>query len=254
MNGPNTTARLRATVTALGGVGLLVASPVVFAHSQLVEPPPRTAEDYLMDGPCGGVVSTTESTTFVAGENVVIRWSVAQNHSAQFRVAFSPSGDVGFDDWVLGVRPDISGEVEYEQELALPECVCDDCALQLLQYSSPTMLAGYYSCADIELTQPEGGSLPACEAMSGDDGGLPQDDTGDEPATSADGGDQDGGATTGAATPGGATEGDAPAQSKQDDGGCSLGNPTRGSFGWSFGYLAFALVCLRRRRISEPRA
>lgn len=238
---------------------MFVASPVAYAHSRLVEPPARTADDYLMDAPCGDVGSTAESTTFVAGEDVVIRWSVTQNHSSQFRVAFSPSGDAGFDDWVLGVRPDISGELEYEQALSLPECVCDDCTLQLLQYSSPTMLAGYYSCADIELTQPEGANLPACEAMGGgtgstsaaDDSGSPQDDTGDEPAST---GAHDGGGTTGAATPGGATDGDGPAQSTQDDGGCTLGSPTRNSLGWSLGCLAFALACVRRRRVSEPRA
>ncbi len=213
----------------------------VSAHSRLVDPPSRSEDDFLMEGPCGAVAAGADRTVFEAGQTTVLRWELTQNHNAQFRVAFSPGGDEGFDDWVLGMRPDVTGELSYDQELELPECVCDTCSLQLLQYSSMTMLAGYYSCADIELTQPEGGRLPACAGSEGEDStsgsgldtgtaGEAPSESGSEPAPST--------TTTGAA----ATESSGAGQ--QDAGGCRVAPSRSASPVW----LAFALVGLRRRR------
>ena len=126
-----------------------------------------------MEAPCGGVAAGGQRTSFEAGSTTTLAWRLTQNHNAEFRVAFSPTAEDQFEDWVLGSRPDVEGQFEYEQPITLPSCTCDQCAIQLLQYTSPTMLEAYYSCADIELTQPEGGDLPPCDEADGTTGGVP---------------------------------------------------------------------------------
>ena len=130
------------------------------AHSRLVQPPSRSEIDFLMEGPCGGE-PRGEPMQYEAGELVEMRWAATQSHSNSYRVAFSPADDEGFEENVLGSRPDDPEVFDYVQPVPMPMCTCDDCTLQLRQLTETGMLA-YFSCADIQLVAPEGVELPEC--------------------------------------------------------------------------------------------
>lgn len=130
------------------------------AHSRLLEPPSRSEIDFLMEGPCGGEPRGA-ATRYEAGEVVEMRWTATQSHSNTYRVAFSPAGDEGFEQNVLGSRPDDRDVFDYVQPVPMPMCTCDDCTLQLQQLTETGLLA-YYSCADIELVAPAGTEVPPC--------------------------------------------------------------------------------------------
>lgn len=131
-----------------------------------------------MDAPCGGVERGDNPTVYEAGSTVDVSWVLTQNHFNQFRVAFSPGDDLGFDDNVIGTLPDETSVFEYTQAVPLPACTCEACTLQLVQFTATGNL-GYYSCADIELVAPEGEDLPVCAAAepggSSSSGGAPSE-------------------------------------------------------------------------------
>ncbi|MEM6995006.1 MAG: DUF6595 domain-containing protein [Myxococcota bacterium] len=215
-----------------------------FAHSRWAEPPSRTDEDFLTDGPCGGA-PVGARTQLVAGESVDVRWVLTQNHSSVFRIAFSAQGDEGFDDWVLGTRPDEAGVLEFEQALPMPQCICSECTLQLLQYASPQMTVAYHSCADIELTQPEGGQLPDCTQAAADSGTGADDSAtgGDDSATGA--ASEDGGDATTGEEPVGSDGNSEPAASEASS-GCRAAERESAPSVWLW---LFVLASIRRSRL-----
>lgn len=129
---------------------------------------PRSADSNLKSGPCGNVAPTTTRTTYAPGEMVTIEWEETINHPGWYRIAFSPSGDTGFDANVLkdNITDTQNGSVtysdpstfhKYSTTVTLPETLCESCTLQLIQVMTdrnpPT---NYYSCADIRIV--EGGA------------------------------------------------------------------------------------------------
>ncbi len=195
-----------------------MAPAAASAHSRLVEPPSRSDEDFLMEGPCGGV-PRGESTRLEAGSTVALRWVATQTHFNVYRVAFSPAGDQGFEDGVLGSRPDDAGVLEYEQPVPLPMCICADCTLQLAQFTA-TGNEAYYSCADIELVAPAGDDLPQCASVGGTTSG------GDASSTTSAAAATDDPTTTGALDSTSAqSDSSGTDPSEREASGCSAGRP-----------------------------
>lgn len=211
---------------------MCLAPRVAQAHQRLVYPPSRSLDDFLTEGPCGAVARTGEVTTLTAGDTIDLQWTLSQNHNNTFRVAFSPAADEGFEANIIGTLPDVSDQYDYSQAIALPECVCDDCTLQVAQFT-PTGNAAYYSCADIQLVPPEGMNLPSCDEVAGTTAGS-EPEPEPEPGTSGPG--QTGTDTAGPGSP----------DSGQDQAGCNLNSGNLGGPG--IGLLWLLLAASYRRR------
>lgn len=160
---------MRRVLFALLALPLVAAVPAVArGHANLTEPAPRNLEANKT-GPCGSPRTATPHV-LTAGESITVRWVETIEHPGWYRIAFSPSADVGFDENVLlDDIPDTQGGAMphlYEATITLPQEPCTDCTLQMIQYMSettpPTL---YFSCADLIL-----------EAPAAPDGGL--DDAG----------------------------------------------------------------------------
>lgn len=164
------------------GLAIVTVPGVAQAHSSWLEPPARTEDYALMEGPCGDI-PRGESTQYTAGQVVQTRWGSTQNHFNVFRVSFSPAADAGFAQNIIGSRPDEEDVFDYTQPLTMPICTCDDCTLQLTQFTATGLLA-YYSCADIELVAGEGRDVPPCMAATGESGEGPGTSTGATPGAS----------------------------------------------------------------------
>lgn len=181
-----------------------------------------------MEGPCGGV-PRGEPTRYDAGEVVDMRWIATQNHFNVYQVAFGAANDEGFEENVLGTRPDEEGVFEYLQPVPMPMCTCDDCTIQLAQFTATGKLA-YYSCADIELVAPDGTDVSPCVASVGETGDV-ETTTGADASTSGDPGsttvtDAEASSTS-VASPGTSGTGSTPQESTPPDtttdGGCRAG-------------------------------
>ncbi len=226
------------------GLAIVILPSVAQAHSSWLEPPARTEDYALMEGPCGDT-PRGEATQYTAGQVVQTRWGSTQNHFNVFQVAFSPAADEGFDQNIIGSRPDEEDVFDYMQPLTMPMCTCDDCTLQLTQFTATGKLA-YYSCADIELVAPQGRDVPPCVPATVESGEGPGTSTGviegttsgDGPASTTD--DNTGAPATSESSGGSAAEGAEPASS----GGCrAASSDTSGGFA-----LWMGLVWGLRRR------
>ena len=235
------------------GLAIVTMPGLAQAHSSWLEPAARTEDYALMEGPCGDV-PRGEPTQYTAGQVVQTRWGSTQNHFNVFRVSFSPAADAGFAENILGSRPDEEGVFDYTQPLTMPMCTCEDCTLQLTQFTATGKLA-YYSCADIELVAADGGDVPPCMSATGETGGSDESggtSTGDAPGTSSGSGsstssEEDSGSLATSESSGGS--GGAQDTESSSSGGCRVGNAgSSGGFAISLGLL-WGL----RRRGRSPR-
>jgi BIM1-like copper acquisition factor len=158
------------------------------AHIDLLSPPPRVGgfpDSNLRQRPCGqrttGRVADKVSV-FRPGEVLSVTWDVYVQHSSYFRLAFDLDGADSFSDrpaapakaeqddptllpagegeFILGYIEDKAGQLDHvEHDVILPSRACDNCTLQLIQFSYglPIEQATYYQCADIVL---EGEPVP----------------------------------------------------------------------------------------------
>lgn len=259
---------MKKLAAGLGGIlaafGLAASAS---AHQHLLEPPSRSEDDFLMDSPCGGVERGDDPTVYEAGSTVDVSWVLTQNHFNQFRIAFSAGNDAGFDDNVIGTLPDVNGQFDYTQAVPMPACTCEDCTLQLVQFTATGNL-GYYSCADIELVAASGERLPECavsEPGGSSSAGGGDDDSGSSGAAASSSSGESTSMSTGpsmeATTGDGSdgtsgspqdTSGESSANAPQDaknDGGC--GCRTRGGWhrdpGWLWMLGGLSLGWRRRR-------
>lgn len=130
---------------------------------------PRSADNGLKTGPCGGIARTATPAQFTPGQVIEVSWKETVNHPGSYRIAFSPANDSGFDNTVLYTAVDTLGTETpvphfYKTTIALPTQSCEACTLQLIQVmteSTPPSL--YYSCADIRIAAAAtgGGTTPA---------------------------------------------------------------------------------------------
>lgn len=219
-----------ASILALG-----THSTPALAHIDLQSPIPRASgfpDTYLRRQPCGQVRNgrvPEKVSVFRPGESIDVVWDVYVQHVSYFRVSFDSAGDDSFSErsvrppdpatddlealpasegeTILAYVPDPRGDVDHvEQRVTLPREECDDCTLQLIQftYGLPLDEATYYQCADIRL---EG--TPVEETPVVDDG-TPRADAGASEAGSS-----------------------APVASAADESsGCALGHPVSTRSGW----------------------
>jgi hypothetical protein len=125
--------------------------------------------------------SSDRVTTFAPGDTIKVRFDEYVGHDGRYRIAFDPDGaDLpDFNQYILLDEPDprgSAGNLEgglWEFEVTLPDMVCDNCTLQLIQVMDgntvdrvldPSTRGGtYFQCADIVLAEgtPAGGIPPA---------------------------------------------------------------------------------------------
>ena len=184
---------------------------VASAHLDLTMPTSRYGPDVLKTGPCGvsGGQRTDNVSYFEPGQTIEVRWQEYIDHPAHYRIAFDQDGDDDFvdpatmmelysNDAVLldGIADKGPGERDYVATVTLPDVICDNCTLQVIQvmYDKPPYTTPgndiYYQCADLVLrvggapdagigVDAGGGDAGAdnavgagCRAGAGDVGGL----------------------------------------------------------------------------------
>lgn len=146
---------------------LILISVVLFPASAMAHvrwligsvTPPRSNDTGLKINPCGGKARTTRSTIFSGGQTIDVQFEETVNHPGHYRIAFSPADDLNFDSYVLVDNiPDVTQTGLYTQQITIPTQVCSACTLQLIQVmtTNPNPLPGdyYYSCSDIQITNP----------------------------------------------------------------------------------------------------
>lgn len=148
-------------IQILPSVALLCLSALFSAHTYsharwdpagLV--PPRSTTDANKTGPCGAP-RTDNPTLLPAGATLTVEFESTIYHQGDFRIAFSPADDAGFDDYVLAEAIlDERDRHNRSAEITLPDIECTRCTLQLIQVMrDSTPSTNYYSCADIQLTR-----------------------------------------------------------------------------------------------------
>lgn len=133
--------------------------------------PPRSNDTGLKQKPCGNIARTQNPAIFKAGQTIEVEWEETVNHEGHFRIAFSPEGDLYFDDYVLLDNiPDTTNKGFYSRQIKLPDNIinCTDCTLQLEQIMTTLPNPGdgdfYYSCSDIEITTADDATPPSSVA------------------------------------------------------------------------------------------
>jgi hypothetical protein len=179
---------------ALGLSSLFCATPAL-AHIDLVSPVPRAPgapDTNLSQGPCGQRDNgrlADKVATFRPGQTVDVVWDVYVQHVSYFRIAFDVDGDDSFSarplapndpaaddptalpagdgETILAYIEDPTGDIDHvEQQVTLPNVTCDNCTLQLIQftYGLPIARATYHQCADLVLSGPLSGDAQPSEA------------------------------------------------------------------------------------------
>ena len=197
------------------------------AHLGLTDPPARYGPEILKDAPCGMAGGTR--TPFVvraeAGSVLEVRFEEYVDHPGHYRVAFDDDGDDDFVDPTCVEHcesrddpedpvfaPDDTGTVlmdfipdgdrEVTLRVPLPDVVCDNCTLQVIQVmydKRPITVGGndiYYQCIDLELYAPPGETEdagPGVDAGAVDAGRDAGRDAGTDAAFGADAGTVGGG-------------------------------------------------------------
>ncbi|HTV19488.1 MAG TPA: SCE4755 family polysaccharide monooxygenase-like protein [Polyangiaceae bacterium] len=167
-----------------------LCSSAAHAHIHLLEPMPRYPDQVAGENkacPCGVGHSNRicqdendrsdpdrsldRATTFEAGSTITVRWDEYFAHSGRYRIAFDEDGaDLeDFNQHPLIDVPDPRGREGntgdgsiWELEVTLPDTLCDNCTLQLIQVMDgeteapvpdPVGRSTYYQCADITLVE-----------------------------------------------------------------------------------------------------
>ncbi|MDI1447558.1 SCE4755 family polysaccharide monooxygenase-like protein [Polyangium sp. 6x1] len=223
---------------------VLFAGSSAFAHALLMNPPPLTNDDNAKSGPCGcyfgagpedpaedGTAAACPAsgykvTDLVVGQQVQVTWKETVNHNGKFRVSISTKAI----DTVT--RADLDGAVYYEAAdansqsgglvsatLTVPDTPCQNCVLQLRQYMEGAAKPYYYSCAAINITDPNAsGSASSSTAASSSSS-----------SSGAGGAGGAGGSGMGGSIPDDVGPGPAPFQENEPSGLCSASPSAPGS-------------------------
>ncbi|HWB80465.1 MAG TPA: DUF6595 domain-containing protein [Nannocystaceae bacterium] len=245
-------------------LSLCLLPSIASAHVALTDPVPRSGDNGLTMGPCGGVPAGAP-TAYMAGETISVSWAVGQAHGGSLTIDLAPADDAGFEMYVLAM--DVSDEegMPTSIDVQLPNIDCEACTLRLTQVNPDE--EEYYSCADISLsgasaTESSSGSSGGDDTSGGSSGGG-SSDGGSADGSSSDGGDETTGASasasatdatasatgasaTSTATAGGESSGDTSAGGDDSESsGCSC-NSSGASPVWML--VALAGLATRRRR------
>ncbi len=265
---------MKSILAAVATLLVAVAAPAS-AHLGLDAPTSRYGQNILKTAPCGMLngARSENVSTFEAGQTITVRWNEYVNHPGHYRIAFD---DDGHDDFVeprclaecdnrdmdielysndavlMDGIPDANGG-DYSVEITLPDVVCDNCTLQVVQVMTdkPPYTAGgndlYYQCADLVLV-PAGTLGTDMGGGEVDMGGTNNPDLGAANNASPDTGNthpNNQTPTPDMGTPG-ADTGDTTMSG--DEGGCATGGSGGPSGGWTLVLASVCLVGLRRRR------
>ena len=171
--------RFWASIVALGAVSS--APRVVWGHIDLIQPIPRAPglsadpNANLKEGPCGQLENgrTEQVNVFAPGQTISVEWDEFVNHRSYYRVAFDIDGDDDFpifpgtgtspvgDDptrtcpvdghVILAYELNDGGGLDHTLQVTLPDVVCENCTLQVIQYMYDTGRPYYFQCADLAL-------------------------------------------------------------------------------------------------------
>jgi MYXO-CTERM domain-containing protein len=244
---------------------LLLLPSIASAHVAMTDPVPRSGDNGLTVGPCGGIPAGAP-TPFTAGETITVSWAVGQPHGGSLTIDFAAADDTGFRQYVLAADVSDAEGMPTSIDVQLPDIDCEACTLRLTQINPND--DEYYSCADITLSGASGGSTGGCDGTAGGDEstGTPGESTGGGDSST---GDPDPGSTsddsasasasasaTGASATvgGGSAEGTGDGGSSSgtteddEDSGCSC-TSDRGANGMgALVALGLGLLARRRRR------
>lgn len=170
-------------------LGLVLLASPASAHISLLEPTARYDGSLPMGSkacPCGVGDSnrlcdipgdrsdpdrSNNVTVLEAGATVTLRFDEYVGHTGRYRVAFDDDG-ADHDDFNANILEDIvdpmgndgnAGGSIWEITVTVPDVICDNCTLQLVQMmdgdtSAPVLdpagRSSYYQCADIEIVAP----------------------------------------------------------------------------------------------------
>ena len=247
-------------------LSLCLLPSIASAHVALTDPVPRSGDNGLTMGPCGGVPAGAP-TAFMAGETISVSWAVGQAHGGSLTIDLAPADDAGFEMYVLAMDVSDAEGMPTSMDVQLPDIDCDACTLRLTQVNPDD--DEYYSCADISLsgasaTGSSSGSSGGEETSGGSSGGG-STEGGSADGSSSDGGDETTGASASASATGasatGASATGATATATAGEGsdgsdtsaggddsessGCSC-NSSGSSSAWML--VALASLAMRRRR------
>lgn len=187
--------RSRAFSFAIALSGSLLGAAPALAHIDLTSPVPRAPgapDTNLSQGPCGQRDNrrlADKVTTFLPGQTIDVVWDVYVQHVSYFRISFDADGDdslsarpstpsdpaaddptalpAGDGETILAYVEDRTGSIDHvEQRVTLPNITCDNCTLQVIQftYGLPLARATYHQCADLVLSGPLSNSAEPSEA------------------------------------------------------------------------------------------
>jgi len=242
----------------------LLLPSLASAHVAMTDPVPRSGDNGLTVGPCGGIPAGAPAA-FTAGETITVSWAVGQPHGGSLTIDFAAADDTGFRQYVLATDVSDAEGMPTSIDVQLPDIDCEACTLRLTQINPND--DEYYSCADIALSGASGGST------GGGDGTAGGDESTSGPGESTGGGDSSTGepdpgstsddsasasatasATDASATVGGgsgegtAGGGDGSGPTDDDDGGGCSCTSDRGANGVvGLLVLGFGLLVRRRR-------
>jgi hypothetical protein len=177
---------LRVCLTCLSLLGGGIASTSsARAHINLIVPEPRVPgrpDSALSRGPCGQTEDRRlpeNLSVFQPGQTIEVIAEVYVQHVSYFRISFDADGDDSFSarptlpadpaaddptllpaddgETILAIIEDHTGNIDrIEQQVTLPNVLCDNCTLQLIQftYGLPLDRATYHQCADLVLEGP----------------------------------------------------------------------------------------------------
>lgn len=171
----------------LGLVLSLLWGPAAFAHTRLDAPPDWLITDSAGDPqktePCGSTTGTPSNvvTTVQAGSKLTVVWTETLFHPGHWRIAITadrgqlvtpvpvveanncvsapiettPTAPVVLD----GVFPHTApSSTDYQQDITVPDMVCDACTLQLVQFmSSHAPPCFYFHCATLRIVRGDAG-------------------------------------------------------------------------------------------------
>jgi hypothetical protein len=176
--------KMRNVLAVLAVAALAISPETVFAHAAWKiggTTPPRSNDMGLKDNTgnngCGNpnLKRGTNPVTLVVGQPLKLQWTEYIYHRGYYRVAISPSGQVGaeFDDpknqWLkMDNSTDMNTPKEFEQTITVPNTPCANCTLQFTQFMTDTG-TNYYSCSDIVIVPANGTPAPSPTPKAGDD-------------------------------------------------------------------------------------
>lgn len=167
---------MRKKLRALGLICALWPS-LGAAHVLLSYPRPRSSDDGLKSGPCGGVARTSNPTSLTSGQFVHVAWIETVPHPGTYEISFSPANDANFVILADKIE-NPPGLQNGTLQVKLPNVRCDACTLRIIQWmtSAEAPPSPYYSCADISLqsaTPPSDGGTPEPDGGVTEDAGTP---------------------------------------------------------------------------------